>query len=253
MKKGFTLIELLAVIVILAIIALIATPIVLSIIADANESATIRSGEYYLGAVEQSLSTSMLLNGNDINGTHTIMEDANICIGIVENNKCIGEKINVEVKGEIPKGGNVVIRKGKIEYATLDYENDKVIKNYDGKVVKVLDKMCTLVSDADSSKTITAGDKYTCEVKEGTSFNFYVLNTPTDENINLIIERDICEDGTVATTKNKCRVAWIKQIDYELAGGTKWSTEEDRSYYGPVTAMNHTYKATKDITSMKKY
>ena len=37
-KKGFTLIELLAVIVILAIIALIATPIILGIIDDTRKS-----------------------------------------------------------------------------------------------------------------------------------------------------------------------------------------------------------------------
>ena len=52
MKKGFTLIELLAVIVILAIIALIATPIVLNIIKDSRESAGLRSAEMYLDAVE---------------------------------------------------------------------------------------------------------------------------------------------------------------------------------------------------------
>ena len=39
MKKGFTLIELLAVIIILAIIALIATPIILNVIEDARKSA----------------------------------------------------------------------------------------------------------------------------------------------------------------------------------------------------------------------
>ena len=39
MKKGFTLIELLAVIIILAIIALIATPIILNVIDDAKKSA----------------------------------------------------------------------------------------------------------------------------------------------------------------------------------------------------------------------
>ena len=44
-NKGFTLIELLAVIVILAIIALIATPIILGIINDARESAKKRSAE----------------------------------------------------------------------------------------------------------------------------------------------------------------------------------------------------------------
>ena len=40
-KKGFTLIELLAVIVILAIIALIATPIILNIISDSKEESEI--------------------------------------------------------------------------------------------------------------------------------------------------------------------------------------------------------------------
>ena len=39
MKKGFTLIELLAVIIILAIVALIATPIVLDVVDDARTSA----------------------------------------------------------------------------------------------------------------------------------------------------------------------------------------------------------------------
>ena len=39
MKKGFTLIELLAVIIILAIIALIATPIILNVVDDAKKSA----------------------------------------------------------------------------------------------------------------------------------------------------------------------------------------------------------------------
>ena len=54
-NKAFTLIELLAVIVILAIIALIATPIVLNIIKDSRESSGLRSAEMYLDAVEQSV------------------------------------------------------------------------------------------------------------------------------------------------------------------------------------------------------
>ena len=51
-KKGFTLIELLAVIVILAVIALITTPIVLGIINDAKEASNLRSVEAYAKAVE---------------------------------------------------------------------------------------------------------------------------------------------------------------------------------------------------------
>ena len=51
-QKGFTLIELLAVIVILAVIALITTPIVLGIINDAKEASNLRSVEAYAKAVE---------------------------------------------------------------------------------------------------------------------------------------------------------------------------------------------------------
>lgn len=61
MKKGFTLIELLAVIVILAIIALIATPIILGIINDARDEAKQRSAELVVQSVELAYSTSYML------------------------------------------------------------------------------------------------------------------------------------------------------------------------------------------------
>ena len=64
-NKGFTLIELLAVIVILAIIALIATPIILNIISDSKEESNKRSVEMYGKAVEQAIAKSQL-NGNEI-------------------------------------------------------------------------------------------------------------------------------------------------------------------------------------------
>ena len=51
MKKGFTLIELLAVIIILAVIALIATPIILNVVNNAKESARKSSVTGYADAV----------------------------------------------------------------------------------------------------------------------------------------------------------------------------------------------------------
>lgn len=63
-KRGFTLIELLAVIVILAIIALIATPIILGIINDAKSSAKKRSAELVYTGVEYAYVTAMY-NGTD--------------------------------------------------------------------------------------------------------------------------------------------------------------------------------------------
>ena len=64
-KKGFTLIELLAVIVVLAIIALIATPIVMNVISDAQKGANARSVEGYMKAVESAYYQSMLDNSGE--------------------------------------------------------------------------------------------------------------------------------------------------------------------------------------------
>lgn len=63
MKKGFTLIELLAVIVILAIIALIATPIILGIINDARDEAKERTAELVVSSVELAYSTAFMDEG----------------------------------------------------------------------------------------------------------------------------------------------------------------------------------------------
>lgn len=59
-NKGFTLIELLAVIVILAIIALIATPIVLGIIEDARKSANDRTAELIKSGVQNAYTSYMM-------------------------------------------------------------------------------------------------------------------------------------------------------------------------------------------------
>lgn len=59
-KKGFTLIELLAVIVVLAVIALIATPIVMRTINNAQEQAKARSLENYAAQLELGYANAIL-------------------------------------------------------------------------------------------------------------------------------------------------------------------------------------------------
>ena len=61
-KKGFTLIELLAVIVVLAILTLIAVPIVLNIIKDARNNSNKRSIESYARAIDYAVSEYMSEN-----------------------------------------------------------------------------------------------------------------------------------------------------------------------------------------------
>ena len=65
-NKGFTLIELLAVIVILAIIALIATPIILGIINDARTEAKERSAELAYTGVQYAVTTYMYKNNGNV-------------------------------------------------------------------------------------------------------------------------------------------------------------------------------------------
>ncbi len=61
-NKGFTLIELLAVIVILAIIALIATPVILGIINDSRNQARVRSAELVVSTVQRDYATAYMKN-----------------------------------------------------------------------------------------------------------------------------------------------------------------------------------------------
>lgn len=77
-NKGFTLIELLAVIVILAIIALIATPIVLGIINDSKESSNRVSASYIINAVEQSYGMVYALNGGSVPTLEQVRERFNM-------------------------------------------------------------------------------------------------------------------------------------------------------------------------------
>ena len=69
MKKGFTLIELLAVIIILAIVALIATPIILDVIDDARESAARSEANYIVSGIQTYCESSAMKT--EIDSTYT--------------------------------------------------------------------------------------------------------------------------------------------------------------------------------------
>jgi len=101
-KKGFTLIELLAVIVILAIIALIAVPTIVNIINKANKSAFKNSVYGILKAADLYYSTENIMNGINEEKVFTFPNETK----------------ELNLKGKLPDGGNVVIEEdGKISLA----------------------------------------------------------------------------------------------------------------------------------------
>ncbi len=112
-KNAFTLIELLAVIVVLAIIALIATPIVMNTIKNAKKGAAERSADSYIKQVEITVATKRL-EGNILEGEYIVQSDGNLCpvSGCGEDDK---DKIIVEMEGNKPTSGTIKISNGEVE------------------------------------------------------------------------------------------------------------------------------------------
>ena len=138
-KKGFTLIELLAVIVVLAIIALIAVPISLSIINSTKAKATLRTANFYLNAVKQSVAQKSLTLGDTYSpNVCEVKEDGNLlCDGT--------ETLEVKVKGEKPSDGTITFEEGKITSISLNIDNKVVVKNVFGKLTFEEDAKVKLV------------------------------------------------------------------------------------------------------------
>jgi len=191
MKKGFTLIELLAVIVILAIIALIATPIVLNIIKESRDSATLRSAENYMdGVVNAIAKTNMQEDGTFSPNSCEINEKGNLI-------ECTGhsDEIIVDVDKEKPKDGFISFNRGKVEDVTLIYNNDRaVIEAEEGKL-ELLIAPESVAFATDSWETIkvysnmnvyNVGDEKEIELdvdgdEVKTSYTLRIANLPSEE------------------------------------------------------------------------
>ena len=107
-KKGFTLIELLAVIVILAIIALIATPMVLNTIDDAKKGAAQSSAYTYISEVETKIALNMISN------VATPTQITDVAFASVKGDAPTSVTLNVS--NGVVTGGTLVINGYTISY-----------------------------------------------------------------------------------------------------------------------------------------
>ena len=151
MKRGFTLIELLAVIVVLAIIALIATPMILNVVEKARKGAAKSSALGYIDAVEKQIMVNQLNENPEINDG--------------EYELPIDNTYKVSVKGSKPSSGTLTITKSKVVSASMCINNYTV--TYDGK-------------------TATVGNK--CNSDNNTSIDANSITTTQNKNVQQAID-----------------------------------------------------------------
>ena len=123
-NKGFTLVELLAVIVILALIALIATPIILNVISDAKKEAAKDSAYGYIEAIENAI----IMNDFE-EDDNFLSSNASGCYKLKE----LDNKVNIKgTKPKIDDNAQVCLKDGTVTNLT-GVEIDGFTFTYDGK------------------------------------------------------------------------------------------------------------------------
>ena len=241
-KTGFTLIELLAGIVVLAIIALIATPIVMNTIKNAKTGAAERSADNYVKAVEQKVAESRIDGTKITNGTYNIQPDGNLCpaSGCGENDK---DKITIDMSGNKPTSGTVKIENGGVSQdGTKLVVGDYNVKyNQEKNKYEASEKGNTSVTYKNGEAVyfnVTTGEKCSPEyylfikgqsstgVKSG-CMKFYAFNDDGGDTVNLLLDHNTSE-----------RVDWLSKEDYIATGGEDLSNDGGACQYGGLCSSN---------------
>jgi type IV pilus assembly protein PilA len=210
-EKAFTLIELLAVIVILAIIALIATPIILGIIKDARENAKKRSAELVYTGVEYAYTQSLFKEGSENVVDDVTLETIDKYLNVdnvanhgFESSDTNKEKLHIVTKDnvycEVTK--NTSTKTFEVKCGTdINYTSSNVmeIKTIAYDVYTAPSHIC-LLQDGTSK---TTGAEYLCSLD--TDRTFYVLGDNEDSTkIDLIMNMNYT-DETVPVTMKWCK------------------------------------------------
>ena len=225
-NKGFTLIELLAVIVILAIIAFIATPIILGIINDTKKEASKRSVEMYAKAVENAIMSYQMKE----NKMPTTYED------IKEYIKYDGQEITVD-RLDIYEDGSIYIEgiKSGEELLSKSYG----IKYYkDGEEVYIdvtTGKKCTNYHE-DNSKTGYNGLQATKTTdNQNSCLKFYAFLDDGSKNLNLLLDHNTSAKLAWTTASRPKRDNGPLSVTTNLKGDTKdWNV--------PIISKNYKYE-----------
>ena len=240
-KKGFTLIELLAVIVVLAIIALIATPIVMNTIKNAKKGAAERTADNYIKQVETAVAEARLENKSVPNGTYDIDGNGNLTgAGLPDG------KLEIDMSGNKPSGGTLTISNGGVskEGTTMTVGDYDVKYNQEKNKYEATEKGSTSVTykngqevyfNVDNGTKCTSSEAVSTTGTKSGCMKFYAFNDDGGDTINLILDHN-----TTAT------VAWISKEDYVAAGGTEsYYGNNGKNDKGPLTLLSQLKNDTK--------
>ena len=259
-RNAFTLIELLAVIVVLAIIALIATPIVMNTIKNSKKGAAERGAENYIKQVETAIATSKLDNKEVADGTYTIDQDGNITVPSLPNGKLI-----IEMNGTKPTSGKIKITNGSVDQSSSnmtigDYD---VTYNPAKKTYEATEKGSTTTKTYSNGEVVyfnvTTGEK--CSDYKETQSNtgtktgcmkFYAFNDDGGSNVNLLLDHNTTAEVfwnlTVSTASGPKEVLNQLKKDTALWQGTitpeNYSIDQSEQGSGVKYAVDYSdYKA----------
>ena len=228
MKKGFTLIELLAVIVILAIIALIATPIILNIVEDSKKSAATESARLYVDGLQNRIASENMTR--EFNPTSCTITNGNI--------SCDGQSLDYAVDGQAPTSGTISFNNGVISGYTLCMSDYKIIKS-GNNITTTQDSNCNAI--AYTAYTLGQLLQYDPVNNEGcstgeTCYNWRVItanDNESSENITLQMDHNI-------TIYYQC---WVTREDYN--DNSNWGSD-GQTNKGPISLLKELETETSD-------
>ena len=228
-KKGFTLIELLAVIVILAIAALIAIPIILNVIDKAKEGAAKASVYRYVEAVENYQATAALNSNIFLKEVKYNIEKRTII------NEQEYEKLNniIKIKGTKPTSGTVDINsKGQVLNARICINNYLIdyISNKAETISNDCSEMGLFVEYSISETNWAFSKELKISYPQGNYKHFYKLENGkasyNGETIEVGKEIETEKDEvTIKLEENSKITAWVLKNNKEIG---KLSYIEDK-------------------------
>ena len=252
-KNGFTLIELLAVIVILAIIALIATPIILGIVEDAKKDSFLRSVELLASTTDTDITNKTF----EEDYTYTITDGviSNLEIGI-KNTEGMNGSIRYDKKGNeiyAIHNGKYCVKKtegmekaeiseyveGQCSIVTIYPNGQRVYFDVVKGIGCTMEEYASSYDGTDYQNSLTGYNGVDKTGSQNSCLLFYAFNDEGSSTVNLLLDHNTT--GTDYWTES----GNYSYVPIEVLNDLKTATS---SWNGTITPENYTVYQKKLIT-----